>query len=73
MRRVDVLFRPDVQIPADHPQEMNVVEQNSRRLGFTWAGTVASLLTWLQQQPLDDVAIGPPSLEELFLTYYRDK
>jgi ABC-2 type transport system ATP-binding protein len=35
-------------------------------------GSAMPFLTWAATQPFADVTIGPPSLEELFRTYYLD-
>jgi hypothetical protein len=36
----------------------------------TWVGPVAPLLDWLHGQPVRDLIISPPDLEDLFMTYY---
>lgn len=45
------------------------------RYGRRWHGILtgppSALLQWAAAQPLDDLEIGPPSLEHLFRSYYR--
>lgn len=31
------------------------------------------LLDWLQNRPVEDLTIGPPDLDRLFLRYYRER
>jgi ABC-2 type transport system ATP-binding protein len=71
VRRVEAWFREEAAIPGQLPAALRVIERNSRRVVFSWAGPIGDLLDWLRGQSLVDVWIGPPSLEELFLTYYR--
>ena len=54
------------------PAAVRVVTRRERSLVITWSDSAESLVAWLHGQPVRDLAIGPPSLEELFLTYYRD-
>ena len=46
-----------------------------RRFGRRWHGQLtgppSALIQWAAAQALEDVEIGPPSLESLFRTYYR--
>lgn len=72
MRRVETIYSDAELIPNELPIHLQPLERSGRRLVFTWSGNVESLLQWLSTQSLDDVVIGKPSLEELFLTYYRD-
>src|SRR5205085_8197325 len=45
-------------------------QRHERRCSGAWTGAIGPLLTWLASAPIDDVTIGPPDLEELFLAYY---
>lgn len=42
------------------------------RIVGSWAGSSNDLLSWLQSMRIEDVEIGPPTLEELFHRMYRD-
>jgi ABC-2 type transport system ATP-binding protein len=42
------------------------------RMVGSWAGSSDDMLTWLQSMRIDDIEIGPPTLEELFHRMYRD-
>ncbi len=72
VRRVDIVFSAMDEMPSTFPTTLQILERSERRLSFTWSGSIDSLLQWLNVQSLDDVTIGKPSLEELFLTYYRE-
>lgn len=71
LRHVQVRFAvaPDVLEP---PPELRVQRRDAAYLAGAWSGPVEPLVRWLAQQQVDDVAIGPPELEDLFLTYYQD-
>ncbi len=66
-RRVAIQF---VKPPTDAPAELHL--QQSDRLNWqgVWSGDANALLRWLAQQEIEEVDIGPPKLEDLFLTYY---
>ena len=73
IRRVDAIFVTEDRIPNSLPESLKLLERDSNRISFAWSGSVAELLDWLKTMPLEDVAIGKPSLEDLFLTYYREQ
>jgi beta-exotoxin I transport system ATP-binding protein len=53
------------------PDFLGVVD----RTGTTWqcdlVGSAPELVRWAAQQPIDDIAIGPPNLESLFRRFYQ--
>jgi len=73
MRRVEVIYHDIHNVPSEFPAPLKVLDRRGNALLFTWSGGVDSLLGWLAGQSIQDVAIGKPSLEELFLGYYRDE
>lgn len=73
IRRVDAVFASADKIPKAFPESLKLLEQDGNRISFAWSGNVVDLLGWLKSMPLEDVAIGKPSLEDLFLTYYREQ
>ena len=72
LRRVELTLAasPSVLTP---PQGFRVEHQNARQIRGTWTGPVEPLLAWLSRIPVSDVIIAPPSLEDLFLAYYKDR
>ena len=71
VRRVEIVYASAERLSGILPPPLQILERSERRLVFTWSGGADSLLQWLGTQAIDDVTIGKPSLEELFLTYYR--
>ena len=67
LRFRDALSANNVAVPAF----LGVVE----RTGTTWqcdlVGGTPELVRWAAEQPIDDMTIGPPSLERLFRQFYQ--
>ena len=53
------------------PAFLTLTARSGRRWHGELTGPPAELLHWAAAQPVDDLEIGPPSLENLFRTYYR--
>jgi ABC-2 type transport system ATP-binding protein len=73
-RRVDVLLAEPVDIGeqlAGLPGISGIVRRDGRWLFAT--SDLPATLSLLARLPVLDVAIEPPSLEEVFLSYYREK
>ncbi len=68
LRRVELRFREAVD--AALPDGLHVHEREPRRLVGAWTGPVEPLVQWLARQPVEDVTISPPRLEDLFLACY---
>lgn len=68
VRRVEFALRNGAESPP--PGGFHVRQQSGRRCSGAWTGDLGPLLAWLAQAPIDDVTIGPPDLEDLFLAYY---
>ncbi len=72
VRRIDVQLdtaRPRTAPPAG----LRLLHENDGRIRGAWTGPLAPLLSWLSQQPVTDLSIAPPDLEQLFLAYYADE
>ena len=73
VRRVEVTWRLPKAGNDPWPVPLHLVSRDEHKLVFTWSDSVESLLRWLNEQSIADLAIGSPSLEELFLTFYRER
>ncbi len=71
VRRVEVRMAAGTQ-PPQLPAGLNLIERADTWLRATWTGPVQPLLAWLTAARVQDVTLGPPDLEDLFLTYYSD-
>ncbi len=72
VRRVEIVWREPRSPGAAWPAAVHVVSQDEHKLVCTWSDSVESLVGWLSGQGIVDVSVGTPSVEELFLTYYRE-
>jgi ABC-2 type transport system ATP-binding protein len=65
---------PEGAIPSieELPAELRAVEIHPRRWRCQLVGSLAPVLTWLARQQLEDLAISPPNLEQLFHQYYHE-
>ena len=73
VRHVSVKFDPARDLPQQTPPGFRTTERAGTLWRGTWAGPIQNLLDWLRAQPVLDVTIAPPDLEELFLTFYGDR
>jgi len=72
IRRVEFTLRNhDGAAPAPPPNLEAAPIGDGRWVGH-WRGPIDGLLPWLARLDVTDVAIGAPSLEELFHDFYRD-
>jgi ABC-2 type transport system ATP-binding protein len=55
---------------AAPPAALRVDRRRDGWLAGAWLGEVGPLIGWLSEQPVRDVSIAPPSLEDLFIAYY---
>jgi len=72
VRRVEVSFgaRPAhdwLRLPG-----ARVLETNGNKVVLTCSGSPAPLLRELLRHPVSDIVVTPPTLEDLFLCYYRE-
>jgi ABC-2 type transport system ATP-binding protein len=73
-RVVTVTFESEGAASAAEPPPGLRIEE---RDGCTWTGELegpaASLRAWLAAQAVDDFVVGPPELETVFRSYYREE
>lgn len=69
VRRVEIALRGGA-APAEPPAGLRIAGQRDGRYQAAWTGDAQALAAWLSRQPLADVVIAPPDLEDLFLAYY---
>ncbi len=72
-RRVTITFR-DAQAAAaaEPPAALVVEERRDRHWTGELLGDAGSIREWLAQEPVDDFVVGPPELDALFRSFYRD-
>lgn len=69
VRHVELVARDGGSLTTP-PSGLRVLARDGGALRGTWVGPVEPLLAWLAANPIDDVTIAPPNLEDLFLAYY---
>ncbi|MFH1418635.1 MAG: ABC transporter ATP-binding protein [Planctomycetota bacterium] len=72
LRRVVMRLKSGPASALKLPPGMTGLKCGGETLQASWEGPVEPLLSWLTAIGVADVAIEPPSLEDLFATYYRD-
>ncbi|MFQ5493830.1 MAG: ABC transporter ATP-binding protein [Phycisphaerae bacterium] len=72
VRRVAFRLKTGDPTQTRYPEELGVRVERDGMVAATWTGAVDGLLSWLAAAGVADVTIGPPDLEDLFFTYYRD-
>jgi ABC-2 type transport system ATP-binding protein len=70
LRHVEVRCRPGGSFPTPLPAGLTVTHRDGLHLAATWVGDLAPLLRWLSDQPVEDLTLSPPDLEDLFMAYY---
>ncbi len=69
VRHVEVRFRAGTTRPPA-PAGLRCATREDERVSGTWVGPVQPLLAWLATCAVEDVNVGAPDLEDLFLGYY---
>ncbi|MEM7784135.1 MAG: AAA family ATPase, partial [Planctomycetota bacterium] len=73
LRKIQIRFdagKPDLQVIP--PTQMKVFHNENGDLAGTWPGDIKPLLRWIDQQPIEDVIIERPDLNDLFMSYYTE-
>ncbi len=70
VRHVEVTFGPGRELAAPLPAGLRALRREHNHLSAAWTGPIGELLVWLAEVRPHDAEIAPPSLEDLFLTYY---
>ncbi|MFH1747523.1 MAG: ABC transporter ATP-binding protein [Planctomycetota bacterium] len=72
VRHVEVQFDRHQPLPYTSPDGLRILYQADNHVAGTWAGHVGPLLDWLAGCDVEDVTIGEPDLQDLFMAYYTD-
>lgn len=67
---VKLRFARSVDIEASRPDGLTIKTFQNGSLEGHWRGSPDELLKWLALQPIDEIVIQPPDLEDLFLGFY---
>jgi ABC-2 type transport system ATP-binding protein len=70
VRRVEVIFRNATGPTSPLPAGLQIERRTDGRLIGTWTGDMTVLIAWLSRQPVADLIVTPPDLEDLFRGYY---
>lgn len=73
LKRLDVVFGAPVEIEWRRHPGVTAVEGTPRHHVVTFTGGAADLLRAVMDHPVEDLSLGAASLEESFLTYYRNE
>jgi ABC-2 type transport system ATP-binding protein len=71
VRHVEVVFAVGAPAAGALPRDLHVLQDSENHLVATWTGPIEALVSWLARQPVRDLTIAPPQLEDLFMTYYQ--
>ena len=69
-RRVSVLFSAPIPNGLEHVRGITVTEVNDQRVELSLAGSPNELLHFLSLHDVEEIAITPPTLEDIFMSYY---
>ena len=69
-RRVSVLFSAPIPNGLEHVRGFTVTEVNDQRVELSLAGSPNELLHFLSLHDVEEIAITPPTLEDIFMSYY---
>jgi len=72
LRRLDVVFADPVDVAWRDQSNVVDVEGTPRHHIVTFTGNPNALLRLVVDLPVEDLTLAPASLEETFLTYYRE-
>lgn len=69
VRHVEIRFRRAAG-PPPPPAGLRVAHRADNLVIGAWSGPVEPLIAWLARCPVEDVTIGQPDLQDLFMAYY---
>lgn len=72
-RRVEVALQSAAKVAANLPEAARMIQLSGQQLTMTWSGPASELIAWLATLDCEEVSIGVPSLDDLFLAYYRQE
>jgi hypothetical protein len=70
-RAVVLRFRSDATTSIEPPDFLKVEQSIGQMWRCELTGTTPQLVAWAAGQALEDLEVGPPSLEGLFRRYYQ--
>ncbi len=70
-RAVMLRFRGDAAKSIETPDFLEIEERTGQVWRGELIGTTTQFMAWAATQPLEDLAVSPPSLESLFRRYYE--
>jgi len=73
LRHVDIMFDKKPPPTESLPDGLHVTDRSDSSLRGGWIGPPTDLFAWLAHQPVRDVIIAPPNLEDLFKAYYENQ
>lgn len=73
VRAVELTFDPAAPPRTPPPPELTLKLREPGRWMGAWRGPTPPLIAWLALNPVRDVVIAPPDLEDLFMTYYNER
>jgi ABC-2 type transport system ATP-binding protein len=71
-RAVTIRWGDGAPDPSAAPPFLTRIEHRPPVWTCALSGAVPELLDWLQGRPVQDLEIGPPDLDSLFMNYYRN-
>jgi ABC-2 type transport system ATP-binding protein len=73
LKRIKVIFQEDMKIPENVMKGIELIEnENERMIQFLFSGNMNELVSTLSGYQLENLIIEEPSLEDIFLHYYKD-
>lgn len=70
LRRVELTL--DGALHGTPPTGLHIDERATHRVVGSWTGEMPALVAWLATQPVVDLVVAPPDLDDLFRAYYAD-
>jgi ABC-2 type transport system ATP-binding protein len=70
---VNLVLKPGAHLPKPLPAGLEIVMENSSHVHLKTVGTAEQMVKFLATLPLESVTIESPSLEEVFMQFYRDE
>ena len=72
-REVNIRWKRGSPLPEAPPAFLDLRERYDRQWRCVLTAPVPELVEWVGHQPIEDMTIGQPDLEQLFRSYYREE
>jgi hypothetical protein len=69
---VHVTLKSDSQLPELLPTGLRLVHREGDQCHLVWQGPADRLQQFLMRVELEHLVVEPPSLEEVFMNFYRE-